>query len=298
MICASRVRDPCPVAPTLDDYTAQVLPVFRLRHEPGQRPKPEAFCGTGFVLEGNVFVTCRHCVEAAVPDDEFYAAIVKATAPDGTTTTRYLPLADLEPDGNRTDLAIARIECSPRAGLVLTQQPPQAGEDVFTYGYPLVPPRPVAQYDGRRVFPDVNPRYLRGYITQVFRYPEPSGRVIPSIEIDMPAPGGLSGAPLLRAGTNEVVGVIYGENEVQAIVSHARVDETTGDRTPEIVSYTKFALAHWTETLYAATAAALDGSTLGIRSALAHAGKWSAWPGPSQKDEGEAEVLGPVPRSH
>jgi hypothetical protein len=70
-------------------------------------------------------------------------------------------------------------------------------------------------------------------------------------------------------------------------VSYARVDETTGDRTPEIVSYTKFALAHWIETLYAATAAALDGSTLGIRSALAHAGKWSAWPRPSHTDEDE-----------
>jgi len=72
--------------------------------------------------------------------------------------------------------------------------------------------------------------------------------------------------------------VIYGENRVETIVSFARVDPETDHRTPEVVSYTTFALAHWTESLWAATAPALDGSMLGVRSALAQAGKWSASP--------------------
>ena len=72
--------------------------------------------------------------------------------------------------------------------------------------------------------------------------------------------------------------MIYGENRVETIVSFARVDPATQHRTPEVVSYTTFALAHWTETLWAATAPVLDGSTLGVRSDLARACQWTAWP--------------------
>jgi hypothetical protein len=71
------------VANTLDDHAVHVLPVFRLRQQQDQAPTPETFCGTGFVLEGTMFVTCWHCVEAPLQDGEFYAAIVKARTAEG-----------------------------------------------------------------------------------------------------------------------------------------------------------------------------------------------------------------------
>jgi hypothetical protein len=83
--------------------------------------------------------------------------------------------------------------------------------DVGTLGYPGTFFE--LQMDGHRRF-DEQPRYFQGYVTRAFRYRPPSGgREIPSYELDMPAPGGLSGAPLITtspAFRGQVVGVIYG----------------------------------------------------------------------------------------
>jgi hypothetical protein len=65
----------------------------------------------------------------------------------------------------------------------------------------------------------------------------------------MPAPGGLSGAPLLKKPSHEVVGVIYGDHDVGTIDQLARIDPATGERTPEVQRVVTFALAHFTETI-------------------------------------------------
>jgi len=72
---------------------------------------------------------------------------------------------------------------------------------------------------------------------------------IPSYELDMPTPAGLSGAPLVKVGSPEVIGVIYGSNDVATIEQEASVNPQTGKREPEIQRIISFGLAHYTETL-------------------------------------------------
>ena len=60
-------------------------------------------------------------------------------------------------------------------------------------------------------------RYLQGYVTRSFAYEHQEFGRITSYELDMPAPTGLSGAPLLKVGTMEVYGVIYGSHSVETI---------------------------------------------------------------------------------
>lgn len=67
----------------------------------------------------------------------------------------------------------------------------------------------------------------------------------------MPAPAGLSGAPLMLDPGNQVIGVIYGENDVGTIEELATIDPETQERKPEVVRVVSFALAHFTSTLHA-----------------------------------------------
>jgi len=269
--CGGIVVNVEPAQTRLAEY---VLPIFKVKKGENQQPVPVNFCGTGFVLESGIFVTCWHCVAGPMKEGEFYAAVLKQVEDKGLRT-RCLRLEDLAQDSNGADLAVARIDYDPKPSLILADVFPEAGEDVAAYGYPLISAWPLPTADGRRIF-EANARYLRGYVTQVFKSDNPNGSVIDSFEIDMPAPRGLSGSPLLKLGTSEVVGVVYGENRVESIVVASQVDPVTGDRTPETISFTTFALAHWTETLLAARGPALDGSPLGVQADLARVGRWSA----------------------
>jgi hypothetical protein len=51
-----------------------------------------------------------------------------------------------------------------------------------------------------------------------FYYQPPAGELIRSYELDMPAPAGLSGAPVVRIhrvrGAREVIGVVHASNGV------------------------------------------------------------------------------------
>src|SRR6266508_7043039 len=65
-------------------------------------------------------------------------------------------------------------------------------------------------------------------------YSPPRSIATPSYELSFAAPGGLSGAPLFRAGTYEVAGVIYGDNEPGTITEFASRDPPTGELNPEV----------------------------------------------------------------
>jgi hypothetical protein len=93
---------------------------------------------------------------------------------------------------------------------------------------------------------DQQGRYFQGYVSRAFDYIAPSGdTLIPSYEIDMRCPKGLSGAPLVVTTSEyrgQVIGVIYGAHTPFGTESEA------GDiQLPTTV----FALAHYFDTLMA-----------------------------------------------
>jgi hypothetical protein len=102
------------------------------------------------------------------------------------------------------------------------------------------------------------PRALRGYVTRSFvntehrhdghHYPPQ-----PSLELDMRAPAGLSGAALVvPAGAEDVwqlVSVVYGECDSYTIAEEAHLDPSTGESTSEVRRIVSFGLGHATESV-------------------------------------------------
>jgi hypothetical protein len=169
-----------------------IWPILRVRYRSaGLNPTPIAFAGTGFAIEGGYFVTCWHCVAAPLDEDEAYVALVKSARPTDLPAG-LMRLHDLAQDANGSDLALARVTSNVTPGLVLARTQARQGESVSTWGYPLIPPPEARPEDGQLVF-ELNARFLKGYVTQIFNFSMPDGRTIPTIEIDMPAPAGLSG---------------------------------------------------------------------------------------------------------
>jgi hypothetical protein len=73
----------------------------------------------------------------------------------------------------------------------------------------------------------------------------------------------MSGAPIVRMGSTEVIGVLYGRNDAETIEEFGSKDPDTKERlTPEIVRMTYFAAAHFTNTLKHLRGKATDGRPL------------------------------------
>jgi hypothetical protein len=87
----------------------------------------------------------------------------------------------------------------------------------------------------------LNACLLRGYVTRLKADDRPGQEPVRAYELDMPAPGGISGSPLFRQAPIEVLGVVYGEQD----------QHVPGLGTPVIFSY-----AHHLSALRAARAAA------------------------------------------
>lgn len=217
-----------------------ILPIFLApRKEPCE---PVSFQGTGFIIARNVLVTCWHIVSSSPPDDHEYAAIIEIQP--GSYKAFFLN--NLEQDANGSDLATANIGLGPVLGLTLGRNSLALGTDVCTFGYPLTDLR--QRPGGGRQFV-LNPRYLQGYVTRKFHYEHRLFGSVPSYELDMLTPLGLSGAPVIKVNTKEVFGVVYGSHDVATIEEVARIDPETGKREPEVQRLVSFSLAHYTETL-------------------------------------------------
>jgi hypothetical protein len=91
-----------------------------------------------------------------------------------------------------------------------------------------------------------DPRVLHGYITRIFWAQTTYGEV-PTIEADMAAPAGVSGAPLIDATTREVVGVVYGS--LTTTTAERDIDARNGEVLPARQRTIAFAGAHYTSTL-------------------------------------------------
>jgi hypothetical protein len=216
------------------DVARDIYPIFEVDPNPdGKGPMAVGFRGTGFLLAPNLFMTCWHCLESPVADGNQLALV--GSLPEAKF--RASPLGEIGRDENGLDLATARVAATPSLPFSFPDRPPDYGADVAAFGYPLTE----TPTNDRPSF-KTHPRYLRGYIIRDFMYEGPDGEVL-SYELDMPAPAGLSGAPLVLAGTRHLIGVVYGQNEVGLIDRFASIDDE-GNRVSEVQQVQSFALAH------------------------------------------------------
>lgn len=217
-----------------------VLPILVITKS---RPaKIVSYEGTGFLIAPNLFVTCWHCVRKELPEDQTYAV-------NREQKVELFPLWNIQQDSNGTDLATANVAMLPEAELSLAEKDVYEGTDVHSFGYPLVNFEYIEEFDEMQ--PALDFRLLRGYVTRNFWRDDPTFGRTNAYELDMPTPEGLSGSPLFLSGTREVLGVVFGHNDVALIEAFARVDPITKEREPEIQKMYHFGLAHTTETLRA-----------------------------------------------
>jgi S1-C subfamily serine protease len=199
--------------------------------------------GTGFILGDGVLVTCWHCVSQPCSTDEVYLAYL--VDDDGKTYLTWYQITDVAQDENGSDLALGRVAYRPPAAPALTLAPTADvawGAEVRSFGYPFTAPLPTGPQAGFVM----EPRLFRGYVTAVMNEDVPGWGTVPTIECDMPAPAGMSGAPLFDVATPTVIGVIYGDWSTQ-----------TEGRAP-----VTFARAHYSSTLLSARGPATRGLTL------------------------------------
>jgi len=235
-----------------------VLPIFVVDYA-YEQPPPMSHEGTGFLVGKNVLVTCWHCVRAELEGSLAYAAVKQL--PNGRFALSRL--ADIQQDPTGTDLATARVTFEPELGLTIADSPaPSFGTDIWSFGYPLTDVQAHPEMQMRKSF-QLNGRNMQSYVMRTFHNDWPGFGKIPSYEIDMPSLAGMSGAPIVRTGSTEVIGVLYGRNDAETIEEFGSKDPDTKERlTPEIVRMTYFAAAHFTNTLKHLRGKATDGQSL------------------------------------
>lgn len=201
-----------------------------------------AITGTATLVAPGVIVTCWHCLSAVVDGGQY---VVQQQQPDNTF--RVMPITRVTRHPAGLDLAVAAVELPCDLEIALGSRNSAAGEEVWTYGYPLTR-REVAP-TGETGFV-VEPRYLQGYVTRRFWQPPPNLPRTLTLELDMPAPEGLSGAGLFLRGSRNLVGLVYGTSRSYTIEDSATINPSTGETTPESRRIVEFGAAHCVASLW------------------------------------------------
>lgn len=161
--------------------------------------------GSSWLVRSGLLVTCWHCIPQ-LPEGQLLA-VARKNAQGG-----YDPhlLHDVQRDPRGYDLATARVDLDAEdQEWPLYSGVAQTGMAVWSYGYPLTDFR--VEPDGTRTY-QIYPRFLQGYVTRRFVGDPPTH---PKAELDMHCPPGLSGAPLVYGGTDQVLGIVYGRTTVK-----------------------------------------------------------------------------------
>jgi hypothetical protein len=231
-------------------------------HLDGPRFSMEAVVGTGFVPCDGVVVTCWHCVRDSRDELDY---VVGLRPPEGQPVD-LKQIRDLEKDDRGFDLATGSVEleASPRFNLCPAATS-LVGQSVWSVGFPM--PRRTVSSSGRGLVV-LQPRCLRGYITT--EHDSDSDDTFtkgqPTFELDMLAPAGMSGAPLLIQSIGPVglrlVGVVYGSMDSYTIADEALVDSESGERRAEVRRYVSFGAAHSLVSIHELRGRATGGRTL------------------------------------
>ena len=227
-----------------------IIPLYRAKR--ANPPVATGFAGTAFFIAPELLVTCWHCVKERLPDDLGYLALIMQEP-------WYVDwLFNISQDKNGSDLATANIRGKPDFQFLLGTEPALQGVDISTFGYPF---SSVKLDESGSLRPTLEIRLFKGYIMRTFFFDYPPFGQTLSYEISFPAPGGLSGAPIIELNTRRILGVVYGNNDVATTEHFTQVDEE-GKRTPEIQRVVSFGLAHHSDTLRNLSGAATKGKPL------------------------------------
>lgn len=202
----------------LFDY--HVMPIARAKRQADGSYTP-TWVGTGFTFGEGTFVTCWHCVGAGLGEDEVYFAAGREHGNQQRERDWWIELRDLARDANGADLALARIEPKFEPRLRLAADPLQWGDDVIALGFPHTLDTKDPDTGRKRI--ETHARVFKGYVTRLFWDEYRNDGVV---ELDIPAPVGMSGGPLFNAQRPlfrggpalepfECYGVVYGEHALQ-----------------------------------------------------------------------------------
>jgi Trypsin-like peptidase domain len=202
-------------------FAYHVMPITRARRDGQGNYVLGQWVGTGFTFGEGTFVTCWHCVGAALPDDEVYIAVGRRDDLQQASRDWPIELERLARDGNGSDLALATIEPMFQPRLNLASDPLEWGDDVVAFGFPHTLDTIDPETKEKRI--ETHARVFKGYVTRLFP-DEYQGQ--PVVELAMPAPVGMSGAPLFNVQRSaalrgishepfECFGVVFGERIYQ-----------------------------------------------------------------------------------
>lgn len=222
---------------SLDKINEVILPIFIV-----SEGDPITFLGMGFTIADNLLVTCWHCVDIELEENQQIAAIIVR---EGGQDHTVLYLENIQQDANRLDLATAihgyKLSCQ----FEISSENIAIGRDIWTYGRPYT----IKQRAGDKIKFDSPLIFLKGYITRTLNHNHQEYGIMPSFEMNFAPPKGMSGAPILLLGTTKIIGVIHGSNDVSVIEQTKYVDPDTGKAEPEIQRILSYGLAHHTISL-------------------------------------------------
>jgi hypothetical protein len=99
------------------------------------------------------------------------------------------------------------------------------GTQVWVLGYPF---EDVKRSDHGQMDITPHPRYLQGYVMRQFDFHWEHGGLDfgpdATLELDLPAPKGVSGSPLLRLDSREIIGMVFGEREAYTLLDEESDD--------------------------------------------------------------------------
>lgn len=166
--------------------------------------------GTAFAL-GSRVLTCWHCIRGAI-EEGLQVGLAPVNPETGVSV--FVPI-EFQRSGRGHDLAVGPITWnSPVRLTTLTKN--EEGLQVYSYGYPLTDTylKPGADEPTYRL----HRRILKGYVTRTTTFELPGFPEALMCELDMQAPPGMSGAPILRdtptGGTTELVGILKGHQAI------------------------------------------------------------------------------------
>ncbi len=177
--------------PTEIVWYGKVLPLVGLSDP--SNPKVSSVLGTGFVATEGVLVTCWHVVRDALEKNQ---TIIAAWDRQGDGKFTRVDVSDVTQHPTGDDLATARVDL-PGAGWRIPARDIilDLGTNVVSLGYPLPDVRRDPDNGLTHI---VSLRLLKGYLAHIQIIERTGYPPAPSFELDMPAPRGLSGGPLLH----------------------------------------------------------------------------------------------------
>lgn len=235
----------------------QVVPIFRAIRQRSGDFRPRDYRGTGTVVFPGVLITCWHVVGEELSGDERYVVLVARDPGPGFAAH---PVSQISQHHDGLDLAMGLIPETGSGFLEIHTEELREGTDFWTCGYPFSDP--VLSDEGSKKW-EINMRMFKGHVTAGLMW-EPVGfPETPSIELSIPTPRGLSGAPIIPASKHTIAGIIYGEHTMYMIDEAERRDPETGEVTPEARIKVQFGLGHTPHSLLSLRGPASSGRSVG-----------------------------------